>query len=162
MVAGRWQPHILSYNQDSSRWSGENPAWRDEKLRSSLRYLRGGQEQEAFSPSMTSRFLTCICIKRDSWLILNQGSTLDSPPTIFFFFEWKSYLAQAVLVAFIYWIRKKWDLKTNGQPKHGSHTFTPSHALKVGKKACCLLALAVSHCSTKACLWHPREKLLSG
>ena len=43
--------------------------------------------------------------------------------------------------------RKKWDLKTNGQTEHGSHTFTPSHTLKAGKKACCLLALAVSHCS---------------
>lgn len=162
MVAGRWQPHILSYNQDSSRWSGENPAWRDEKLRSSLRYLRGGQEQEAFSPSMTSRFLTCICIKRDSWLILNQGSTLDSPPTIFFFFWVKIILGSGSSGCLYLLNKEKMRPQNNGQPKHGSHTFTPSHALKVGKKACCLLALAVSHCSAKACLWHPREKLLSG
>ena len=113
---------------------------------------------------MTSSFLTCICIER---LITGsqQGSTLDSLPTPFFFFEWRPrpYLTQIVLAGFVYWIRKKNDIpKTNRQPKHGSLILPPVTPLKVGKQACCLLALVVSHCSGPSCLWHPMGLLVSG
>ena len=83
----------------------------------------------------------------------------------FFFFEWRPrpYLTQIVLAGFVYWIRKKNDTpKTNRQPKHGSLILPPVTPLKVGKQACCLLALVVSHCSGPSCLWHPMGLLVSG
>lgn len=64
VVGGRWQPHTMSPNQDSSRWSRKNPACRDEGWESSPGFVGGGENGagggQAFSPSTTSSVLT-VC-----------------------------------------------------------------------------------------------------
>ena len=93
-----------------------------------------------------------------------QGSTLDSLPTPFFFWVKTKTILDSDSSGWFYLLNKekKWYPKTNRQPKHGSLILCPVTPLKVGKQACCLLALVVSHCSGPSCLWHPVGLLVSG
>ena len=145
VVGTRWQPHTVSHNQDSSRWSGKNPAWRDERLGSPPGSLEGvGLGGIFFIHDL--KFPHCIYIRKYSLLILNQGSTLDWFPTHFFFFEWRPYLAQRALTAFIYSMAEKNEIqKQMGYLKVAALLLPPVSPLKFGTQACCLLA--VSHCS---------------